>query len=558
MAVDDSYTKILLHFDGSDGSTTFTDESGKTWTAVGNAQLDTALKKFGTAALLLDGTGDYTTTPDHTDFTVGSGNFTVDFWVQFSGSPADGWLFGLPINAGTYSGCALKTTGTSPNIHVVLYASAGSSWDISAATGTANLATGTWYHIAVVRNGSNWRVYVNGTVDIEVTSSITCADGTNVFSIGSKATSGVIGPCSIDEFRFSLGIARWTANFTPPTAPYAPLVEGDFTDGLGLADTVDAVSFSDTVADTVGLADTVDAFVLSDVLGEGVGLADTVDAVSLSGTVADGLGIADTVNAEAYTPNQLRQSLPLIICQATGDVRSGSLTQPLPLFTCSATGVQGIVGSVDRELPSIQILASGLSGQVGSFDQLLPAITISSRGYTQPIGTANLTLPMFYISASGQQALVDAEYLVLVMNTKNMAVSEYDWSGFNSFAYFNGEYLGAKSGSIHVLSGDDDAGSVIASEIKLGQIPVDSIKPRDVYVLGRATGMMALTIEADEDTEKEVKIAYMLETLNLDRAKIPRGIKPTYFSLSLENKNGSDFDIDAIQIYAERLSRGQP
>jgi hypothetical protein len=172
-----------------------------------------------------------------------------------------------------------------------------------------------------------------------------------------------------------------------------------------------------------------------------------------------------------------------------------------------------------------------------------------------------MDLPMFYIYATGHQtaaAVVAADYLVLAMNPKNMAVSEYDWSGFNSFAYFNGHYLGAKAGTIHVLGGDDDAGSIIESEIEFGQIPVDLVKPRDVYVLGRADGMMALTVQADEDTEKEVNIAYMLETLNLDRAKIPRGLQPTYFSLKLENKNGSDFDIDEIQVWGEVLGRGKP
>lgn len=47
MAVDDGYTVVLLHMNGTDASTTFTDESGKTWTAGGNAQIDTAQSKFG-------------------------------------------------------------------------------------------------------------------------------------------------------------------------------------------------------------------------------------------------------------------------------------------------------------------------------------------------------------------------------------------------------------------------------------------------------------------------------------------------------------------------------
>ena len=82
MAVDDSYTKLLIHCDGADASTTFTDESGKTITTVGNAQVDTAYKVFGTGSLLLDGTGDALTLDDSEDWNFGSGDFTVDFRVK--------------------------------------------------------------------------------------------------------------------------------------------------------------------------------------------------------------------------------------------------------------------------------------------------------------------------------------------------------------------------------------------------------------------------------------------------------------------------------------------
>ena len=89
MSVDDSYTKALLHFDGADTSTTITDESGKTWTPAGTAQIDTAQYKW-TSSLLLDGNSDYISTPDHDDFNVGSGDFTIDFWVRFNSVPGAG------------------------------------------------------------------------------------------------------------------------------------------------------------------------------------------------------------------------------------------------------------------------------------------------------------------------------------------------------------------------------------------------------------------------------------------------------------------------------------
>ena len=79
-------TVLLLHCDGTDASTTFTDSSSpaKTVTAVGDAQLDTAQFKFGTASGLFDGTGDELTVTDHADFDFGTGDFTIEFFVRFN------------------------------------------------------------------------------------------------------------------------------------------------------------------------------------------------------------------------------------------------------------------------------------------------------------------------------------------------------------------------------------------------------------------------------------------------------------------------------------------
>lgn len=86
MAFIDTYTKLLLHCDGTDGSTTFSDNgvTGHTVTANGNAQIDTAQSKFGNASGLFDGTGDYLTIPDHADWNFGTGNFTIDAWIRFA------------------------------------------------------------------------------------------------------------------------------------------------------------------------------------------------------------------------------------------------------------------------------------------------------------------------------------------------------------------------------------------------------------------------------------------------------------------------------------------
>jgi hypothetical protein len=77
---------LLVGFDGSDGSTTFTDESGAAHalTAVGNVQVDTAQSKFGGASGLFDGAGDAITAADSAAWHFGTGDFTVEAWVRFS------------------------------------------------------------------------------------------------------------------------------------------------------------------------------------------------------------------------------------------------------------------------------------------------------------------------------------------------------------------------------------------------------------------------------------------------------------------------------------------
>jgi len=80
-----TYAKSLLHMNGVDGSQSFVDDAvggSHTWTAYGNAQIDTAQSKFGGASGLFDGTGDWIDTPDSDDFDVLSGDFTVDLWIK--------------------------------------------------------------------------------------------------------------------------------------------------------------------------------------------------------------------------------------------------------------------------------------------------------------------------------------------------------------------------------------------------------------------------------------------------------------------------------------------
>lgn len=226
MATSDTYTVSLLHFDGADASTTFTDESGKTWTARGNAQLDTAQKKFGTASLLLDGTTDYIDTPDHDDFNFGSGDFTVDFWFRPAATPSNydtwfgQWQSGTPSQEDVFkfdygNAGELRWYSTSGNVDKGYYYTSS----------LHPLSANTWYHLAIVRNNSNFYIFKDGVslalVEVTAISTNTLPDLTGTPTIGTdlvNAGRDVNG--WIEEFRVSKGIARWTANFTPQEYPY--------------------------------------------------------------------------------------------------------------------------------------------------------------------------------------------------------------------------------------------------------------------------------------------------------------------------------------------------
>ena len=220
-----SNVSLLLFGNGANGSTTFYDYSAynHSVTANGNAQNSTAQKKFGISSMLFDGNGDYVSIGDDTSFDFGSGDFTIEFWVylnSISGNmnfihkriPSDdkNWLF-LSVN----SSGVLQLWATSNN----------STWDIANSFNFGNtaLSTGQWYHIALVRNGTEIAAYVDGTkASNTITTSASISAGTYDVVIGGDSFLTWWLNGYIDDLRITKGVARYTSNFTPPTSqlPY--------------------------------------------------------------------------------------------------------------------------------------------------------------------------------------------------------------------------------------------------------------------------------------------------------------------------------------------------
>lgn len=201
----DPNVKMLFHFDGTNGSTTFTDSSSyaKTWSTTGSPSLSTAQFKFGTASLRLNGSSVVSRASD-TDLSL-TGDFAIDVQCRLDS------LSGFPIPIDTGTGGFLVYLGASS----VVVSSGGADVIVSA---SSIISTNTWFHLMVSRVGTSVRLFVDGTQRGSTwTKSGTLSN--NQVSLGADVSGGSKCTGYFDEFRFLNG-AGVSSNFTAPTAPY--------------------------------------------------------------------------------------------------------------------------------------------------------------------------------------------------------------------------------------------------------------------------------------------------------------------------------------------------
>lgn len=219
----------LLHFEISGSSPDIVVDSAinpNAWTAVGNTFMDTSQFKFGSRSVRFDGTGDWITGANV--FAFGSDDFTVEFFVR--------------LNSTAATTVFMDWRGVSPA--PVLYKLSGSApvkfYDGTAdrITGTTNLTTGVWYHIALTRSSGSTRLYVDG-----VQEGSTYTD-TNVYNSGTNRPliGGDAGSANLDgwmeELRIIQGYAVSSlATFPVPTSAYTDAWNEYVTVATNTADT---------------------------------------------------------------------------------------------------------------------------------------------------------------------------------------------------------------------------------------------------------------------------------------------------------------------------------
>ena len=209
--------ELLLHGDGTSGSTTITDSSSNavSITANGNAQIDTAIKKFGTGSIEFDGSGDYLSAGTSVG-NFGTGDFTIEMWIYPTNSGYYRGLFSKTTNTGSASPPSISAYMTNTALLVgVNSGSATGSWNTCSALPALNQ----WSHLAICRSGTDLRCFLNGTSILNVTNSAD-VDNSDTLRIGYWRNSSEHFEGYMDDIRFS-GAARYTSNFTPPTAAFS-------------------------------------------------------------------------------------------------------------------------------------------------------------------------------------------------------------------------------------------------------------------------------------------------------------------------------------------------
>ena len=204
------------------------DNTGKTvLETLGNAQLDTGTKKFGTASLEFDGNGDYLVAPYTPDIDLLPGTFTIEAWVYATTLSADRRIFstgGGTVGWNSTNGIhVLFQVGSTGVLNVQL--ASGTSTPRSFST-TATVSLNTWTHVALVYDASSTtvRLFIDGTMESSSISAPSRPSTNPVLNIASIPGEAGISTQAwtgfIDDLRVTKGVARYSASFTVPSSAY--------------------------------------------------------------------------------------------------------------------------------------------------------------------------------------------------------------------------------------------------------------------------------------------------------------------------------------------------
>jgi len=230
---------LLLHGDGADGSTVFLDSgpSPKTPAVGGGAQISTVQSQYGGTSMKFDGSSSLLTYPHDATLNLANGDFTIEASVYINSLAFHNVILQKDQSFGTTFTSYAFYVSTSGQLQGGVGTGDGAGYSQWLTSEPGLITPGQFYHVAFTRQGSVLRLFVNGALVQTATQAGTPADGGKPLVIGRYPAGG--GTADnwfngyIDELRITKGVARYSANFTPPTQafPNGPAIIPGHTSG---------------------------------------------------------------------------------------------------------------------------------------------------------------------------------------------------------------------------------------------------------------------------------------------------------------------------------------
>lgn len=615
---DTYYTNVslLLHGDGTNGSTTFTDSgpAARTVTPTGGAQISTGQVKFGSAAMNFPGGSDYLSTAANSAFDFGSGDFTIESWIWLDSSLATGQTLFSQRTSSTPSGVYAGIVPGSPSV-LSVYLGDGSSWFGIATPINLTGATNSWHHYAITRNGSSVYIFFDGALVYTITGVGGTLSSGNGFVLGYDL--GNFSPFKgyMDDFRITKGVARYTSTFTPPTAalddtlatdhtvaalsaqpgalfsyfglksfPSAPsgTMSSNFGGYAQMSSQVPTVScaFGSKVA--MSASPGILTAVVRDTSGENAAFL-SAPSPSLTGTFGFTLGLSapQPIMVAGLTVSGMVKafiSAPPAQVSANGTGTPWSLTAAVSAPTPSMVGYGGAVWSVT--IPAGSAAAYGTAGGIirGSF--VAPLFDLTSSVSLGGMVEADLIAPMakpagsllsYQIAPAGVltaigSAVVTATYEAYAINLNHTPrpgvdpvdeTTRYTNYPFDRIVRYKNSYFGMNSTGLYLLEGTTDAGTDTAWAFQTAETDFKSPQKKTVemiYFGGRLPPAVTISLIAREDTAN----TYAYTTPRGPHAQnyrqpFGRGVKARYFSFGVAGTG--TLEIDSVTLNVTTLAR---
>jgi len=430
MAVDAYFSQVslLLLGGGSNGSTTISDSSlnTKTMTDTGSSvTITTSEFKYGTGSIAFAGSS-YLNAPTGVDFEF-SGDLTLECWVK-TGAQGSGdyTIFSCGSDPTGSNGAYVSISG-----HYIRLYTAGTDTGSPGGALTSANSSG-YYHVAVVRASGVWKLYVDGVLAGSITNATSITEG--IFTVGGASGFGsFLG--FMDDVRVTKGLARYTADFTPPIEelPSTSLIGADITMPVptltfsgGLTEVHYNAYLTAPIAQSLtygGVNASINCPWSVSIVGGSSGAvtlpAATVSASSgavmeLTSPTPTALIVGGTItgaNSFTYTLSSPTLSIygggnAALACPATATTITATFTGlgtaelTAPAALVDATGTTSATASAELSAPMIALI--GYGGAVCSIT-LTDSPTVAASGTSGLIGGAAITLPLFELEASGSQ-----------------------------------------------------------------------------------------------------------------------------------------------------------